>query len=864
MKKFLSILLCLILVMSIFSVGFAEDGAGDPADPPAAEEPQVEPEETEGDRCCPPPPTKTLTMIKDGEGTIVPDEGSYEYPEDTWVDLSADPAPCWKFVKWTGDIGLVNPFDPTIKVKMSRDRTITAHFKKITFTLKVMTDGPGDSSIEGEETYDCNEEVTIYAIPYPCAEFTGWSGDVPILRGGLVEELTVVMDQDREITAHFDWTMYPLTLSSGDGGHVEPYEGTEDQRCGTTVGVVAIPDRCHEFVGWRGDVEDPLSAETEVYMDGAKTAHAIFQPIMYPLTLSSGEGGHVEPYEGTEDQECGTTVGVVAIPDRCFEFVGWGGGDVEDPESAETEVFMEGPATAHAVFAPIEYELFVGHNGEGGTVPSGASTRLCGERVDLVARPAPCWEFTGWRGPVASPGSASTYVIMEDDTEVYANFDLIQYNLGVSHDGNGTVTPPDGVYTHTCGTVVELYAEADECWRFDHWEGDVASSGSAMTTVTMDDHKRVEAVFERCCSERYTLDVFVYEGEGTTVPSGTSTHLGGTEVDLLAIPEEGWHFVTWRGGPVTSWTTEESSVVILKNTTVAAVFAPNEYTLTVTHEGDGMTIPSGASARAMDEVVELTASPASGWLFNMWEGPVADPYDPTTTVGIVGDTDVRALFYPEQVEGYCLCISIEGNGDTDPEEGEHIYPITSPATVVDLDVDPDSGWYFSRWEGPDAGDIDGDDITMDGDKEITAVFRRRTSSYSGPIIIRHTLTITIEGNGTTDPLVGSHSYNTGTVVDLGAEPATGWTFAGWFGPDGGDVTNDQITMSQSKSIIARFETTTPAPEPTVEPPEIEIPLTETPLGGGELPDTGHALPVMNLLMGIGLFGIGFRSKKNKQ
>ena len=49
-------------------------------------------------------------------------------------------------------------------------------------------------------------------------------------------------------------------------------------------------------------------------------------------------------------------------------------------------------------------------------------------------------------------------------------------------------------------------------------------------------------------------------------------------------------------------------------------------------------------------------------------------------------------------------------------------------------------------------------------------------------------------------------------------------------------------MSQSKSIIARFETTTPAPEPTVEPPEIEIPLTETPLGGGELPDTGHALP----------------------
>jgi uncharacterized repeat protein (TIGR02543 family) len=435
--------------------------------------------------------------------------------------------------------------------------------------------------------------------------------------------------------------------------------------------------------------------------------------------------------------------------------------------------------------------------------------------------------------------------------------------LGLSVEGNGTTIPTPGVHEYPVDEVVQLTAIPDDCWEFDHWVGEVASPSSAMTTVTMDESKRVRAVFVPCSS---CVELYVYAiGNGSTIPSGSSFHCEGDEVPLTAIPEEGWHFVTWRGGPVTSWLTTESSVIMNETTTVAAVFEPNEpqedCTLTVTHEGDGYTVPSGAIVVSCGSVEELEAVADPGWSFEYWTGPVADMYDPTTTVAVVTDTEVHAVFLPEGE--YWLCIEIEGNGEVDPwgEDGETWH---ASGAVVDLDVDPDSGWYFYRWEGPDASDISGGEIVMDSNKEIVAVFRRRTSSSSSyGIIIKHTLSISIEGNGTVDPFVGSQKYMPSTVVDLGIDPAAGWTFVGWFGPDGDEVVNEQIKMDDDKTLIARFETTSPPIEPPVEPSEIEIPLVETPLGGGDLPDTSQAIPWMNLVLGFCLVGIGYKNKSKR-
>ncbi len=838
MKRLFSILLCLILALGMFTSGFAD----------------------EEDERCPQPCQYDLTIDQIGEGETSPPTGTHEYDRCEEVVIRARAATGWHFVEWRGDI---NSTEAVVEFQICCDMDVTAVFERNEYLLTVTHSGEGSTVPSGESTHLYEDVVRLTARPAPCWEFVGWRGPVAS-PGSAVTSVTI--NGDTAVHAVFQKIEYTLEVSHLGEGVTNP-SGASIRDCGDVVEISAEAAPCWEFVGWRGPVASSGSAVTTVTMTEDIHVQAVFQKIQYNLGVTHEGNGSTTP-DGVTTWDCGEVVRIVATPDECWQFDHWEG-DVASSGSAVTTVTMDMSKRVCAIFVcdcPSEMvRLGLSVEGNGTTIPTpGVHEYPVDEVVELTAIPDECWEFDHWVGEVASPSSAMTTVTMDMSKRVRAIFVEIEYNLGVTHEGNGSTTP-DGVTTWNCGDIVKLSAVAAECWRFDHWEGDVASPSSAMTTVTMDQSKRVSAIFAcDCPQERY--DLYVYHiGEGETVPSGASVHVGGTEVGLEAIPATGWHFSTWRG-PVTSFLTTESSVFVDKNTTVAAVFLPNEYTLTVTHEGEGTTIPSGASSRAMDEIVELTATPADGWHFVTWRGgPVTDWISTESSVLIQGDTLVHAVFEEdEHPEGYVLSIDIEGGGSTDPYEGEHYYAVTSPSIAVDLDTDPDSGWYFYRWEGPDASDISGGEIVMDSDKEIVAVFRRRTSSSSSyGIIIKHTLSISIEGNGTVDPFVGSQKYMPSTVVDLGIDPAAGWTFVGWFGPDGDEVVNEQIKMDDDKTLIARFETTSPPIEPPVEPSEIEIPLVETPLGGGDLPDTSQAIPWMNLVLGFCLVGIGYKNKSKR-
>jgi len=84
-----------------------------------------------------------LTVKIDGQGTVsekVIQAKTTDYPYNTKVQLTANPAKGWKFVKWTGDLsGSKNPETITV----DKAKTVTAVFKKKSFTLTVKTEGKG-------------------------------------------------------------------------------------------------------------------------------------------------------------------------------------------------------------------------------------------------------------------------------------------------------------------------------------------------------------------------------------------------------------------------------------------------------------------------------------------------------------------------------------------------------------------------------------------------------------------------------------------------------------------------------------------------------------------------------------------------
>ena len=77
---------------------------------------------------------------------------------------------------------------------------------------------------------------------------------------------------------------------------------------------------------------------------------------------------------------------------------------------------------------------------------------------------------------------------------------------------------------------------------------------------------------------------------------------------------------------------------------------------------------------------------------------------------------------------------------------------------------------------------------------------------------KYSLTITVNGQGTTTPAAGDHTYNAGTVVTIGAIPAASdneslgetWKLDYWSGDVTGTDTTVSITMDGDKSLTANF------------------------------------------------------------
>lgn len=588
-----------------------------------------------------------------------------------------------------------------------------------------------------------------------------------------------------------------------------------------------------------------------------------------------------EMFDGQSyDFEQHTCIRLEVEPCECSEFTGIDGNAANHATYGDDwiELDLIGQKNLTVIFSPIFYELDFWTEGDGGgyieaTVSAGSVT--CGTVVDLTATPDECSEFMYWDGDFGenSATDPSISVVMNQDRYISASFspkDTPILTIELIGNGQGYTNPASPVVT-LCGEPTWVEAIASPCSTFVQWEDleGTPISSEPSHAFMIDEDTTVRTRFDLI---QYPVS-WETDGEGfgyikSNWPAGT--YDCGTLIELEAIASPCSIFMGWKGLPDEYISTDGIvSFELTSTTAVTAYFGlMTDATLIVGMTGDGTgEISTTGATVTCGTVVEVTATPSACSTFTGWTGDLDGVDDPTLpTISLVMDQNrtINANFEPTWYE---LTIKTTGDGSTDPATATTALC----GTTVGVVASPDPGESFINWTGDTSGaDIDGEliSVLMDADKTITANFTKPTPTPSsgggGGIFIQHTLSISIEGSGSVEPFVGSRSYNPGSVVDLAAEAEPGWTFVGWLGPDGGDVSNDQITMNDDKTLIARFETTIP-PEPTpLEPPEVVIPLVETPLGGGELPDTSQAIPWLNLAAGFALVGIGsWRKRRGK-
>ncbi len=316
-----------------------------------------------------------------------------------------------------------------------------------------------------------------------------------------------------------------------------------------------------------------------------------------------------------------------------------------------------------------------------------------------------------------------------------------------------------------------------------------------------------------------TLEVNEYEllvnivGNGTVTQDPLPPYGYSDVVTLTATPAANWEFAGWSGD--LSGAANPASITMDGDKVVTATFTaeqPPTYTLDVTVVGSGtVTLDPPGYVYDAGTVVTLTAAPETGWYFAGWDGDLGGLVNPQSLT-MNSDKVVTATFTAEPPPTYTLDVTVVGSGtvDLDPIGGVYVA-----GTVVELTAEPETGWDFAGWSGDLSGAANPANITMDGDKVVTATFTAEPPPT-------YTLEVSVVGSGTVtlDPPGGE--YASGAVVTLTAAPETDWYFAGWSGDLGGLLNPQSLTMNSDKVVTATF---------TSEPP-VTYTLDVTVVGSG--------------------------------
>ena len=290
-------------------------------------------------------------------------------------------------------------------------------------------------------------------------------------------------------------------------------------------------------------------------------------------------------------------------------------------------------------------------------------------------------------------------------------------STAVQPEGSGTIimTPSDGSVLE--GSSVTFKADPNGDYVFTGWSGSISGTDNPKT-VTVTSDLSITANFTL---REYPLSLSV-EGEGTVserVISTKTDYASGTVVELTAKASDHWLFDHWEGD--LSDNTNPVQITISSPKTVKAVFVPKMYDLTVEVEGDGAvseTVVETKSGTYMEgTVVELCATPSSGWSFAHWEGDLDGNSNPTQ-ITISSPKSVKAVFIQKEYE---LAIEIQGNGSVN----ERVIETKSSyveGTTVELTAHPDEFWAFDHWEGDITGTDNPSLINITSNASVRAVF----------------------------------------------------------------------------------------------------------------------------------------------
>ena len=596
--------------------------------------------------------------------------------------------------------------------------------------------------------------------------------------------------------------VYTLTTSTDPAasGTVMPSQGGFDE--GSDVEITAFANENMVFSGWRGDYSGSDNP-TVVTMNTDINIIAFFIDRKYPLSiLIEGEGTVTERVLNEKSTEFDHEIFVelTANPAEGWKLAEWQG-DLSGSENP-TVIRMDEAREVTAVFENREYPLSISIKGEGSVAEQVIQEKTTdyeySSLIELTAHSADGWIFSGWDGDLEGNENPER-IIINQPTNVTAIFIPIDELLTLTVHGEGTVDieqfEPDD---NSIAPMIQLTARASDSWRFVEWTGDVTSTENPVQ-ITLNEEKTVNAVFE---IRKYPLTINT-DGEGTVtediIHQKSSDYEDGTVVELTANANQGWKFVEWQGDLSGSENPQQITIDSPKEVTAVFVEEPGDITfnLAINIEGEGsVNIDPELDEYNPETIVELLASPFDNWKFVEWTGDI-NSVQTSVELTMDSDKEITAIFAEEKPDEstFELDVNIDGEGSVNINPDQDDY---ESGTIVQLTASPSDGWRFVRWRGDINSFQTTIEITLDSDREVTAVFAEESEEVTFNLIIN------TQGEGSVSIEPEQDEYKDGTMVELTASPTNGWEFVEWTGDINSSQTSVELIMDSNKEVTAIF------------------------------------------------------------
>jgi hypothetical protein len=178
----------------------------------------------------------------------------------------------------------------------------------------------------------------------------------------------------------------------------------------------------------------------------------------------------------------------------------------------------------------------------------------------------------------------------------------VEYDLTIFSTEGGSVSAPcEGTFTCYEGTDVNLVAEAEEGYHFVNWTGDVgtiSNVSAATTTITVDGDYSITANFAKL------FDLIISStvgGEVNAPGEGIFNYDEGTDVDLVAVSDEGYQFIDWTGDVDDIANVSDATTTITMN---------NDSSITANfEEGESVTFADPNLEAAIREAIDIPERP---------------------------------------------------------------------------------------------------------------------------------------------------------------------------------------------------------------------------------------------------------------